>query len=223
MGHHTITTLIFDLDGTLLDTLQDLADSTNYALTTQRLPVHSIDEIRNFVGNGVRKLIERAVPGGESHPLFAATFATFKEYYVHNCRNKTDLYPGIDTLLRQLCSQGYKLAIVSNKLQSGVDELYRSYFADSVQVAIGERPDVQRKPAPDMVYAALKAVNSTADEAVYIGDSEVDIETARNAGLPCISVLWGFRDREFLIKNGATHLADSPEQITEFLKELSVS
>lgn len=220
MNTPVITTLIFDLDGTLLDTLQDLADSTNYALSLQGLPTRTLDEIRRFVGNGVRKLIERAVPDGENNPCFAATFASFKEHYVYNCRNKTALYPGIAQLLKQLCSQGYKLAIVSNKLQSGVDELYQSYFTDCVQVAIGECPEVQPKPAPDMVYAALEALDSNRREAVYIGDSEVDIETARNAGLPCISVLWGFRDRDFLIRHGATRLADSPERIKDLLKTL---
>lgn len=212
-----LTTVVFDLDGTLLNTLDDLADSTNYALKTFGFPQRTIDEVRRFVGNGVRLLMERAVPDGALNPRFEEVFACFKSYYVEHCMVKTGLYPGISDLLCRLKQDGYKLAIVSNKLQSGVDELYDCYFKDTVTVAVGERPEVRRKPSPDMVHCALRELESSSDEAVYIGDSDVDIATAKNAGLPCISVLWGFRDKGFLIENGATHLVSSPDEIIPLL------
>ena len=213
-----ITTVIFDLDGTLLDTLQDLADSTNYALQKNGYPVRTLNEIRAFVGNGVRKLIERALPKSVSEMEFEKTFVCFKNHYVMNCRNKTCLYSDIDTLLHELKHRGYKLAIVSNKLQSGVTELYERFFASVVDIAIGERPDMACKPKPDMVNLALYKLGSVACEAVYIGDSEVDLFTARNADLPVISVLWGFRDRTFLEKNGAVLFVNSPMEIISLLE-----
>lgn len=212
-----LTTVVFDLDGTLLNTLDDLADSTNYALKTFGFPQRTIEEVRCFVGNGVRVLMERAVPDGASNPRFEEVFACFKAYYVEHCMVKTGLYPGISELLHQLKQDGYKLAIVSNKLQGGVDELYEHYFKDTITVAVGERPEVRRKPNPDMVNCALRELGSMLDEAVYVGDSDVDIATAKNAGLPCISVLWGFRSKDFLIKNGATHLVSSPDEIIPLL------
>lgn len=214
-----IRTVIFDLDGTLLDTLQDLADSTNYALRVNGLPERSVEDIRMFVGNGVRLLVERAVPDGTENPCFEQVFRDFKEHYVRNCRNKTGLYPGVGELLCNLKKAGYRMAIVSNKLQSGVSELYRSYFTETVEVAVGERPELQRKPAPDMVEQALRELGVSREEAVYVGDSEVDIATARNAGLPCLSVLWGFRDRDLLIHKGATRLIGSPEEILVWLEQ----
>ncbi|MCM1108360.1 MAG: HAD-IIIA family hydrolase [Clostridium sp.] len=218
-----ITTVIFDLDGTLLDTLQDLADSANHALCANGLPERTVEEVRTFVGNGVRLLMERAVPGGAGHPQFEKIFADFKAHYMHNCRNKTGLYPGINRLLHELKQRGYRLAIVSNKLQSGVTELYRAYFRDTVDVAIGERPELRRKPAPDMVELALRELGCDRAEAVYVGDSEVDVETARQAGLPCLSVLWGFRHRDFLISKGATRLMDSPSDILAWLEAENAS
>ena len=199
-----ISTVVFDLDGTLLDSLQDLADSTNHVLAQFGYPVHTLDDIRRFVGNGVKVLMERALPDNLSPSEFEKVFSEFKAYYVDHCIVKTKPYQGIYELLEKLKERHYKVAIVSNKLQSGVDELY-------------ECPEVKRKPSPDMVYKALEKLGCTADEAVYIGDSDVDIATARNSGLPCISVLWGFRDREFLIENGATHLVSSPDEILSLL------
>ena len=146
-----ITTVVFDLDGTLLNTLDDLADSTNYALVQFGFPPRSVEEVRSFVGNGVRKLMERAVPTGTDSGRFEAVFDCFKRYYVEHCMVKTGLYPGIADLLHELKMAGYKIAIVSNKLQGGVDELYRHYFQDTVQVAVGERAGIRRKPSPDMV------------------------------------------------------------------------
>ena len=217
-----ISTIVFDLDGTLLNTLEDLADSTNYALRQYGFAERTLEEIRAFVGNGVRKLIERALPEGAENPLFNSVFSCFKSYYVDHCMEKTGLYAGIPEMLHELKSGGYHLAIVSNKLQSGVDELYEHYFSDTVEVAVGERPELNRKPAPDMVLLALETLGVSTDEAVYVGDSDVDVATARNSGLPCISVLWGFRDKEFLVQHGAHCFAQTPEEICRIIKSMLV-
>ena len=205
--------IVFDLDGTLLDTLEDLADATNWALRQNGMPERTLDEVRSFVGNGVRRLIEQAVPDSTDAQRLEKIFADFKSYYVAHCQDKTHLYPGISELLQALKAEGFRLAIVSNKLQAGVDELYDRYFRDTVEVAVGERPGMRRKPTPDMVLSALRELDVTPDEAVYVGDSDVDLATARNSGLPCISVLWGFRDREFLLAHGATCLAETPKDV----------
>lgn len=210
--------VVFDLDGTLLDTLEDLANATNWALRQNGLPERTKDEVRQFVGNGIRHLIERAVPEGSSEEVLAKTFSDFKDYYVAHCQEKTRLYEGIPEMLQTLKEQGYRLAIVSNKLQAGVDELYERYFRNTVSVAVGERHGMRRKPAPDMVEAALQSLGVTADEAVYVGDSDVDMQTARNSGLPCISVLWGFRDRAFLEAHGATCFAENPSDVITQLR-----
>ena len=213
-----IKAIVFDLDGTLLDTLEDLAAATNWALRKHEMPERSLDEVRQFVGNGVRRLIERAVPEGTDAPLFEQTFADFKAYYVDHCQERTRLYDGIPQLLQSLKQRGVRMAIVSNKLQAGVDELYRQYFSDTVEVAIGERPGMQRKPAPDMVQLALRELGVEESAAVYVADSDVDLLTARNSHLPCISVLWGFRDRDFLLQHGATQLVRRPEEILQIIK-----
>ncbi len=210
-------TIVFDLDGTLMDTLQDLADSTNYALRACGLQERSIDEIRQFVGNGVHRLIEKAVPEGTEMETMEQCYETFKEYYVQHCQDKTCLYPGISELLASLKEKEYRLAIVSNKLQSGVTELYETYFKDTVEVAVGERPELNRKPEADMVVKALEELGVSKDDAIYVGDSDVDIKTAANAELPCISVLWGFRDKQFLIENGASVFAEKPQDILDML------
>lgn len=217
-----ISTIVFDLDGTLLNTLEDLADSTNYALRQYGFAERTLEEIRAFVGNGVRKLIERALPEGAENPLFNSVFSCFKSYYVDHCMEKTGLYAGIPEMLHELKSAGYHMAIVSNKLQSGVDELYEHYFSDTVEVAVGERPELNRKPAPDMVLLALETLGVSTDEAVYVGDSDVDVATARNSGLSCISVLWGFRDKEFLVQHGAHCFAQTPEEICRIIKSMLV-
>lgn len=209
--------VVLDLDGTLLDTLEDLADAVNWALRRNGLPQRSLDEVRQFVGNGVRRLMLCAVPEATTDELFERVFADFNSYYVDHCQIKTRLYDGIPEMLRALKALGLRLAIVSNKLQAGVDELYDRYFRDTVEVAIGERPGVQRKPAPDMVRLALQELEVAAGDAVYVGDSDVDLQTARNSGLPCISVLWGFRDRQFLLEHGATTLIEQPAQLIAHL------
>lgn len=220
MMKRKVSTIVFDLDGTLLNTLEDLADSTNYALRQYGFSERTLEEIRAFVGNGVRKLIERALPEGAENPLFESVFTCFKSHYVEHCMDKTGLYAGIPELLQALKASGYRMAIVSNKLQSGVDELYEHYFSDTVEVAVGERPELNRKPAPDMVFLALERMGVSTGEAVYVGDSDVDVATARNSGLPCISVLWGFRDRDFLEQHGARIFVETPADFWQALKAL---
>lgn len=211
-------TVIFDMDGTLLNTLEDLTDAVNYALRQMGMPERTIEEVRTFVGNGVQKLIERAVPGGLDNPKFEKAFAHFKEYYAVHCNDKTGPYEGVLSLLRELKAEGYALAIVSNKLDSAVKELAKVYFEGIVPVAVGERPGAAKKPAPDMVQIALEELGVSAETAVYVGDSEVDLMTAKNSNLPCIAALWGFRDEEFLREQGAVNMARTPQEIKAFLQ-----
>lgn len=209
------STYIFDLDGTLLDTLADLAAAVNYALRQHGMPEHTIDDVRRFVGNGVRKLMERAIPDGEKNPDFEATFATFREYYMHHSLDNTRPYPGIMETLEALNAQGCRLAVVSNKMMAATKELCQHFFADTIEVAIGENEaaGIRKKPAPDTVFEALRQLGEEKDSAVYVGDSDVDLETANNSGLPCISVLWGFRDRDFLIQHGAKTFISAPSEL----------
>lgn len=208
-------TYIFDLDGTLLDTLDDLAAAANYALRQHGLPEHSRDDIRRFVGNGVRMLMVRAVPDGEQNPLFNAALSTFRAYYLQHSLDRTAPYPGVSELLGELRRRGCRVAVVSNKFCAATQELCEHFFPDTVEVAIGENEaeGIRRKPAPDTVVEALRLLGEDAATAVYVGDSDVDIDTARAASLPCISVLWGFRDRQFLTAHGATCFASRPEEI----------
>ena len=211
----TYNTFIFDLDGTLLDTLGDLAAAVNYTLRTHGLPEHSIDDVRRFVGNGVRKLMERAVPDGAGNPLFEDTFATFRQYYMAHSLDTTRPYEGIPEALAALKAQGCRLAVVSNKMMAATQALCSHFFPDTIEVAIGEHEaaGIRKKPAPDTVVAALKALGVGKEHAVYVGDSDVDIQTACNSGIPCISVLWGFRDRDFLQKNGAETFISTPSEL----------
>lgn len=210
---HKYKTYIFDLDGTLLSTLADLAASTNYALRTHHMPERSLDEVRRFVGNGVKKLMERAIPDGLNNPLFEETFATFRQHYMQHNLDTTQPYPGIMQMLEQLKAEGKNIAVVSNKFYAATRELCRHFFGDLVPVAIGEREDIRKKPAPDTVIEALRELGVDKEGAVYIGDSDVDIMTAKNSGMPCVSVLWGFRDKEFLLEHGATTLILKPEEM----------
>ena len=208
-------TFIFDLDGTLLDTLGDLAASVNYALRTHGMPEHSIDDVRCFVGNGVRKLMQRAIPDGESNPDFEAAFATFRQHYMAHSLDTTRPYDGIPETLAALKVRGCHLAVVSNKMMAATQELCRHFFPDTIEVAIGENETagIRKKPAPDTVFAALRQLGVGKEGSVYVGDSDVDIQTAANAGIPCISVLWGFRDRDFLIQHGAKTFISAPSEL----------
>ena len=206
-------TYIFDLDGTLLDSLTDLAISCNYALRINNMPERTIDEVRCFVGNGVKKLMERAIPNGLQNPAFEKTYADFRQHYlVHNLDN-TKPYPGIIPLLKRLHSEGKNIAVVSNKFYAATQDLVKHFFDEYITVAIGERENIRKKPAPDTVFEALRQLSASPAGAVYIGDSDVDVMTARNCNIPCISVLWGFRTKEFLIKNGATTFVTAPDEI----------
>ena len=210
-------TIIFDLDGTLLDTLEDLAGAVNHALAQMGMPGRTIVEVRQFVGNGVAKLIQRAVPAGTSPELTAQALAIFKDYYELHKEDKTAPYAGINELLSVLHQRGYKLAVVSNKFDRAVKDLMPRDFPGLIHAAAGEDEDhgVPKKPDPTMVHRVMEELG--AEKAVYVGDSEVDMETARNSGLPCISVTWGFRAREFLLEIGATTFADAPAEILELV------
>ncbi len=211
---NTYKTYIFDLDGTLLDTLNDLHASCNYALRTHGMPERSLEEVRQFVGNGVKKLMERAIPDGLENPLFEETLQTFRQHYLLHNLDTTLPYPGIMEMLQQLKAQGKRIAVVSNKFYAATQDLCKHFFGDTIQVAIGEREDIKKKPAPDTVLEALRQLQVTRQDAVYVGDSEVDIETARNSGIPCISVLWGFRSKSFLLSHGATTFIETPNELT---------
>lgn len=209
---------IFDLDGTILNTLEDLADSTNYALKTCGYPERTMDEVRQFVGNGIRKLMERAVPEGTPVEEIDRVHETFTAHYKVHCADKTRPYDGIMELLQNLKKDGCKLAVVSNKADYGVQELCKQYFDGIFDFAVGEREGIRKKPAPDSVNEVLKTLGCSRDRAVYIGDSDVDIQTAANAQMDHIIVEWGFRDVPFLIAKGAKVLVEKPEEILEIVE-----
>lgn len=210
-------TFIFDLDGTLLNTLDDLAASVNYALRTHGMPERTLDEVRSFVGNGVRLLMERAIPEGSANPRFEETFATFRAYYMEHSLDTTRPYDGIPEVIHALKQRGCRLAVVSNKFYAATQELIRHFFPE-ITVAIGEHESegIRKKPAPDTVFEALRQLGVGKEKAVYVGDSDVDLQTARNSGLPCISVLWGFRNRDFLLAHGATTFISRPEKLLKY-------
>lgn len=210
--------LIFDLDGTILNTLDDLAASTNYALEQNSMPKRSLEEVRAFVGNGIRKLIERAVPGGSSEAEKKAVLESFTTHYKAHSADKTRPYKGIPEVLAQLKIQGFQLAVVSNKADFAVQSLCETYFPGTFTFVVGEREGIRRKPAPDSIYEVLEQLNIPKEEAVYIGDSDVDAETAKNAGIDLIAVTWGFRDREVLEAMGAKVFAQTPKEILAVLQ-----
>ena len=212
-----IDTVIFDMDGTTLNTLVDLANAVNYVLSAFDMPTHAIEEYRKWFGNGIRYAIRCAVPESTSEETIDKMLPVFKEYYGVHCLDETRPYDGILDLMKVLKEHGYKMAIVSNKIDPAVKELNNRFFKDYVDVAIGERDGIRRKPAPDTVIEALKELGSTEETSIYIGDSEVDFETANNSNLPSILVLWGFRDKDYLIKIGAKELADTPMDIFKIL------
>jgi phosphoglycolate phosphatase len=213
-----ITTIIFDMDGTVLNTLDDLTDAVNHVFSQFDLPARSSEDYRKFFGNGIGYAMKCAAPEGTPDSLFDEMIPVFREYYDKHCLDKTRPYDGILELMSTLKEKGYKMAIVSNKIDSAVKELNDRFFSEYVAVAIGEKPGIKRKPAADTVLAALDELGASRSEAVYIGDSEVDLQTARNSGLSCISVLWGFRDKNLLIENGATVFAKTPEDVLAILE-----
>ena len=212
-------TVIFDLDGTLLDTLDDLTASVNFALASFSLPVRTREEVRGFVGNGIVNLMQRAI--GYKHPKFEEIFQAFRQHYGEHCKDKTKEYDGITPLLKALKTQGVQTAVVSNKADFAVKALAKEYFPNLLEEAVGENEaaGIAKKPAPDALLAVMKNLNAEKETTVYVGDSEVDIQTAKNAGVDCVSVVWGFKDEAFLMENGATMLVKAPHEILAFCKE----
>lgn len=209
--------VIWDLDGTLLDTIEDLTDAVNHSMEAYGYPTYETLQIKQFVGNGVERLMERAVPDGKKDPRFEEIFAGFKQYYTGHCNEKTDLYAGIRELMLELKQQGIAQAIVSNKNQEAVTELAAIYFADLIEVAIGQQNAIAKKPAPDMVELALERLGCKREAAVYIGDSEVDVATAKNSKMDGIAVSWGFRSIEQLQAAGASKILTEVEELRKEL------
>lgn len=216
------TTIIFDLDGTLLDTLEDLKNAVNHVLAAHGYPIKTLEEIRKSVGNGTKVLLEKTVPDGSSNPLFNTINEEYQKYYLEHCNEKTGPYKGVREAMKQLKDKGYKMAIVSNKPDSAVKELRDKYFGEYLNVAIGDKEGRRRKPYPDSVLAAIEELGADHDECIYIGDSEVDFLTAENSGLPCISCLWGFRTQEELISNGVDpeNFIKSPDEIMSKIEKM---
>lgn len=213
------TTVIFDLDGTLLDTLDDLTNSVNYAMNAMGWEERTKKDVRSFLGNGIRALMKKCVPSNISDEAFEESFAHFKKYYDAHNQDNTKPYEGILELMYRLKEKNIKMAIVSNKVQSAVDALRDKFFDDVIEYALGDAPDIARKPAPDSCYKVMELLGSNQDETVYIGDSEVDLATAKNAGLDCIAVLWGFRDEDFLVEQGAKIFARTPGDIERMVTD----
>ena len=209
------TAILFDLDGTLLDTLQDLIDSTNATLAHFGYPLRTAEEVRQFVGNGALRLFELALPEGSTPQTVAEALAWFKEYYPAHSQIKTKPYDGILEALEEIRKE-FPVAVVSNKPDVAAKPLCKTYFGDIY--AQGESSACPRKPAPDMVFAAMKAIG--AESCIYVGDSEVDVLTAKNAGVPCLSVLWGFRDKQILVEAGAEHFCENPKDLLKLLKAM---
>lgn len=207
--------VLFDLDGTLLNTLDDLADATNATLEKYNCPLRTTEEVRQFIGNGAERLIRLALPGKENDPPVAEVLAFYQTYYAAHSRIKTRPYDGILEALKQV-AQMYPVAIVSNKPDIAVKPLCKDYFGDVY--ALGESDDCPRKPAPDMVKKAMAEIG--VDACVYVGDSDVDVVTAKNAGVPCLSVLWGFRDRACMEAVGGKYFCDDPAQMPQILTNL---
>lgn len=216
----SIDTIIFDLDGTLLNTLTDLTNSVNYVMERYGFPLHSEDAVRQMVGNGISVLMERALPDGRAYDKFDDCLRDFQEHYELHKKDFTKPFPGIMDFLKEASESGYKLAVVSNKFDLAVKGLCKDFFSPYITTAIGESAQVARKPAPDTVFAAMKELQSPPQRCVYVGDSDVDIATAQNSGIPCISVSWGFRDREFLISHGAKKIADSVADMKKILADM---
>ena len=205
--------IVFDMDGTILDTLEDLKNSMNHTLRLHNMPERTLDEIRSFVGNGIRRLIERAVWEDTSEHRINEIQRDFMKHYSEHCADFTRPYDGVNDLIRELRKRGYKTAVVSNKADGAVQDLCVQYFPGLFDLAIGEKPEIAKKPAPDMVNLALEQLHISKEKAVYIGDSDVDVATARNSSLDMIAVDWGFRTRQFLIEQGAEIIVSKPEEI----------
>ena len=212
-------TVIFDLDGTLLNTLEDLADAVNFVMRANQYPERTVEEVRCFVGNGIRRLMEQAVPKHVIGEEFERVFEEFKNYYTEHCQIKTCAYEGIMSLLSCLYEKRYAMAIVSNKNHAAVCELNDIYFKEYINVAIGQKDGIRKKPAPDTVIQALKELGKDKEKAIYVGDSEVDFATAKNSGMDCALVTWGFRTVEELAEFSPTAFIDNPEELLGVLEK----
>lgn len=210
-------TIIFDLDGTLLDTLVDLTNSVNYTLSYYHKPNRTIEEIRNFVGNGVRILLKRSFPTPLTESFLNEALEVFRSHYSVHLNDHTKMYEGLEPVLIKLSDQNKQLAIVSNKLDNAVKQLNLQYFSSYIPLAIGT-PSNYKKPHPYCVHQVMEHYHSIAEETIYVGDSEVDIQTAHNAGLKCIGVSWGFRGHDFLKEHGADFIVDTPEHLLTLLE-----
>lgn len=210
-------TVLFDLDGTLLNTLDDLAESVNGVLLSEGYQKRTWEEIRMFIGDGAKKLMERALPSGTPETEILRCLALFRNVYQKNMRNKTKPYDEIPALLMRLKEMGIKIGVVSNKPDEAVKEVCSFYFREHVNAAIGDNMNRKKKPAPDNVYEVLKQLGSRKEKTLYVGDSDVDVVTARNAGLDCVGVAWGYRSREILAEAGADHIIDEPQQLLELI------
>ena len=219
MEINQINTVLFDLDGTLLDTIVGITASINATLDKWNCPRRTVAEVRDFVGNGLRRTLSLAIPGGEQFPGFEDALAYLLRHYEDNCMEATKPYPGIQSMLQALKNAGYKLGIISNKTDPAVQTLAQRFFPDLIDAAVGEKPGNRRKPAPDGVLEAMARLGSKPENCIYVGDSEVDLLTAENSGLGCISVLWGFRDKAALYKAGATCFVAKPGEILPLLQE----
>ena len=212
-------TVLFDLDGTLLNTLTDLSNSVNYALSSHHLPQRTELEVRSFLGNGIHNLIEKSVPENTPSELLEDVFQSFKSYYLQHGLDSTAPYPGIISLLKALQQKSVKMAIISNKVDTAVQQLNKKFFSDYIGIAIGEKPQIRRKPAPDSVLLAIKALDANPATTLYVGDSEVDYETAHSAGIRCALVTWGFRDRLDLEALHADYYVNSPHELMAVISE----
>lgn len=209
--------VIFDMDGTILNTLEDLKNAINYSLRQFGMPERSLEEVRMFVGNGIRKLVERAVPSGTSEEKIAQVFDVFLEYYEIHSADNTSPYPGILELVEKLKKSGIKTAVSTNKADVPAQELGREYFNGIFDLIVGQQDGLKVKPAPDSVNKILSILDIQKKDAIYIGDSDVDVQTAKNSGLDFIGVSWGFRGREFLEKNGAKNIVDNANEILDLV------
>lgn len=209
--------VIFDLDGTLTDTLGDLKNSVNHAMREFGFPERTLDEVRSFVGNGVKRLVDLSVPENTDSETAAKSLAVFKEYYKNNSLVETKPYDGIIPMLENLKNNGIKTAVVTNKMHEAAENIVSNFFGKLIDSTLGQVDGVAQKPQPDGIYSVIEKLGVSKEKAVYVGDSEVDCITAKNAGIPCIGVTWGFRDKSVLIENGADFIADIPEDIIEFI------
>lgn len=212
MGYHTV---IFDMDGTILDTLEDLRDAVNVMMRREGLEEVTLDKVRRSVGNGVQVLVEQVL--GREYPNFEDAYAFFRSYYAEHNQNKTGPYAGILDLMEALRQRGVTMAVVSNKPHEAVLPLSRQFFGDYMTLSMGEQAGIRRKPYPDMVWAVIEQLGRKKEECVYVGDSEVDVATAQNAGLDCIGVSWGFRDREVLEQLKPKAIIDRPLELLEYV------